>query len=182
MAWYVVLIAAIAGERLAELVVSRRNLTWARSHGGREHGSGHYPFMVVLHVGLLIACLAEAAHRPFIPALGWPMLAVVVLAQGLRWWCITTLGTRWNTRIVVVPGLPLVDRGPYRWMRHPNYVAVVLEGIALPLVHTAWITAVVFTVANAALLRVRISSENAAMAQALAEGPPPAPRSEAVAP
>ena len=182
MAWYVVLIVAVAGERLAELVVSRHNLAWARSRGGREHGSGHYPFMVVLHIGLLIACLAEAAHRPFIPALGWPMLAVVVLAQGLRWWCITTLGNRWNTRIVVIAGLPLVDRGPYRWMRHPNYVAVVLEGIALPLVHAAWITAVVFTVANAALLRVRISSENAAMAQALAESPPQAPRPEAVAP
>jgi len=74
------------------------------------------------------------------------------------------------------PGLPLVDRGPYRWMRHPNYVAVVLEGIALPLVHTAWITAVVFTMSNAGLLRVRISAENAAMAQALAETPPSSTR------
>ena len=93
------------------------------------------------------------------------MLAVVVLAQALRWWCIATLGPRWNTRIIVVPGLPLVEGGPYRWLRHPNYVAVVAEGIALPLVHSAWITAVVFTVVNAALLWVRISSENAALAQ-----------------
>jgi methyltransferase len=98
---------------------------------------------------------------------------VVVLAQALRWWCITVLGPRWNTRVIVVPGLPLVERGPYRWLRHPNYVAVVLEGVALPLVHSAWITAVAFTVVNAGLLRVRISSENAALAQALAE--PPAP-------
>jgi methyltransferase len=106
------------------------------------------------------------------------MITVVVLAQALRWWCITVLGPRWNTRVVVVPGLPLVEGGPYRWLRHPNYVAVVLEGIALPLVHSAWITAVVFTVANAMLLRVRISSENAAMAQALAEPPwPPTARS-----
>ena len=170
---YVVLIVAVALERLAELVVSRRNLAWALAHGGREYGFGHYPFMVVLHTGLLVACLVEATHRPFLPVLGWSMFVVVVLAQALRWWCITTLGPRWNTRIVVIPGLPLVDGGPYRWLRHPNYVAVVLEGIALPLVHTAWITAIVFTVVNAGLLRVRISAENAAMAQALAEAPPP---------
>jgi len=170
---YVVLIVAVALERLAELVVSRRNLAWALGHGGREYGFGHYPFMVVLHTGLLVACLVEAAHRLFIPVLGWSMFVVVVLAQALRWWCIITLGPRWNTRIVVIPGLPLVDGGPYRWLRHPNYVAVVLEGIALPLVHSAWITAVVFTVVNAGLLRVRISSENAALAQALAESPSP---------
>ena len=169
---YVLLIVAVAGERVAELVVSRRNLAWARTHFGREYGFGHYPFMVVLHTGLLVACLIEATHRSFAPALGWPMTAVVVLAQALRWWCIAILGPRWNTRIIVVPGLPLVDGGPYRWLRHPNYVAVVLEGIALPLVHTAWITAVVFTVANAGLLRVRIGSENAAIAQALTEAPP----------
>jgi methyltransferase len=172
MAFYVGLIVAVAGERLVELVVSRRNLAWARSRSGREHGFGHYPFMVCLHTGLLVACLIEAAHRSFVPALGWPMLAVVVLAQALRWWCITILGPRWNTRIIVVPGLQLVERGPYRWLRHPNYVAVVLEGIALPLVHSAWITAVVFTAVNAGLLRVRISTENAALAQALAETPP----------
>jgi methyltransferase len=173
MGFYVALILAVTMERLGELGVSQRNLAWARARGGREHGFGHYPFMVALHTGLLVACLVEATHRAFVPALGWPMLAVVVLAQGLRWWCITILGPRWNTRIIVVPGLPLVDGGPYRWLRHPNYVAVVLEGIALPLVHTAWVTAVVFTVVNTALLRVRISSENAATAQALAEAPPP---------
>ena len=167
MTAYVVLIAAVALERLAELVISRRNLAWAKSHGGYESGFGHFPFMVVLHTGLLVACLVEAAQRPFIPALGWSMFAVVVLSQALRWWCIATLGPRWNTRIVVIPGLALVGSGPYRWLRHPNYVAVVLEGIALPLVHTGWVTAVVFTVLNAALLRVRISAENAAMAQAL---------------
>jgi len=186
MAFYVALIVGLAAERLAELVVSRRNLAWARSRGGREHGFGHYPFMVALHIGLLFACLVEAAHRSFFPALGWPMLAVVVMAQILRWWCVAALGPRWNTRIIVIPGLPLVGVGPYRWMRHPNYVAVVAEGMALPLVHTAWITAVVFTVVNAGLLLVRISSENAALAQALAEtaplpAAPPSPPSQAVA-
>jgi methyltransferase len=89
---------------------------------------------------------------------------LVLAAQALRWWCITTLGPRWNTRIIVVPDLPLVSGGPYRWFRHPNYVAVVVEGFALPLVHTAWATALVFTVLNAALLTVRIRAENAALA------------------
>ncbi|MBA3021258.1 isoprenylcysteine carboxyl methyltransferase family protein [Propionicimonas sp.] len=169
MTAYLVLIAAVAVERLVELVISRRNLAWARTQGGFESGFGHYPFMVVLHTGLLVACVLEATQQPFIPALGWSMLVVVVLAQALRWWCIGTLGPRWNTHIVVIPGLPLISSGPYRWLRHPNYVAVVAEGIALPLVHSAWMTAIVFTVLNAGLLRVRISAENAAMAQALTQ-------------
>jgi methyltransferase len=162
---YVLLIAAVALERLAELVLSRRNLTWSLAHGGRAFADGHYPAMVVLHSGLLVACVLEVlvADRPFLPALGWPMLALVLAAQALRWWCITTLGPRWNTRIIVVPQLPLITGGPYRWLRHPNYVAVVIEGAALPLVHTAWITAVAFTVLNAALLRVRIRAENTAL-------------------
>jgi methyltransferase len=174
MTLYFVLIAGVGLEQVAELVVSKRNLAWAMARGGREYGFGHYPFMVVLHTGLLLACLVEGSHRPFVPALGWSMLAVVVLAQALRWWCIGVLGPRWNTRIIVVSGLPLVTRGPYRWLRHPNYVAVVFEGIALPLVHTAWITALAFTMINAGLLTVRIRAENAALARALSEPPLPA--------
>jgi methyltransferase len=163
--WYVVLVAAVALERVAELVVSRRNAAWSLQRGGVEYGARHYPAMVVLHTALLAACLLEvvAVGRPFVPALGWAMLLVVVASQGLRWWCITTLGHQWNTRVIVVPGLRLVARGPYRRLRHPNYVAVVAEGIALPLVHSAWVTAVCFTALNAVLLRVRISTENAAL-------------------
>jgi methyltransferase len=165
--WYVLLIAAVAAERVAELVVSQRNLAWSRSRGGVEFGAGHYPVMVVLHTGLLVGCLVEVAvaDRPFLPWLGWPMLAIVIAAQALRWWCITTLGRQWNTRVVIVPGAQRVTGGPYRVTTHPNYVAVVAEGIALPLVHTAWITALVFTVLNAALLATRINTENAALAR-----------------
>ncbi|HET7900628.1 MAG TPA: isoprenylcysteine carboxyl methyltransferase family protein [Candidatus Nanopelagicales bacterium] len=167
---YTLLILLVALERLAELVVSRRNLAWSRERGGVEHGREHYPAMVVLHVGLLVGCLVEVwltdpAPRP---ALQLSMLVLVVAAQALRWWCITTLGPRWNTRVVVVPGLPLVTSGPYRWLRHPNYVAVVVEGIALPLVGQAWVTAVVFTLLNALLLRVRIRTEDSALAEAVA--------------
>jgi methyltransferase len=168
--WFTLLVVAVGFERLAELVVSKRNLRWSLDHGGVETGLGHYPAMVVLHTGLLAGALAEvwSAHRPFVPALGWPMLALVLLSQGLRWWCIRTLGPQWNTRILVVPGLPRVSGGPYRLLTHPNYVAVVVEGAALPLVHTAWITAVVFSVLNAVLLRVRIRAEDRAL-HALAE-------------
>ncbi|KUI33897.1 hypothetical protein AU195_07705 [Mycobacterium sp. IS-1496] len=166
MVWYVLLIAAVGVERLAELVVAERNRRWSQQHGGVEHGARHYPVMVVLHTGLLAGCLLEvtALHRPFTPALGFPMLALVIAAQALRWWCITTLGRQWNTRVLVIPGAARVTGGPYRLIPHPNYVAVVLEGVALPLVHGAWITALVFTVLNAALLRTRIQVENAALA------------------
>ena len=171
MRWYLLLVGLVAVERLAELVVSRRNLVWSLARGGSEHGRGHYPFMVVLHSALLVGAVVEVAvaHRPFLPALGWPMLALVVASQALRWWCIRTLGHRWNTRVVVVPGLPLVHRGPYGLLAHPNYVAVVLEGAALPLVHTAWVTALAFTVLNLPLLAVRIRAEEAALAAGVAQ-------------
>jgi methyltransferase len=169
LGWYALLVAAVGLERVAELRLSLRHARWAMDRGGVETGRGHYPPMVVLHSALLVGALAEVAvaHRPFIPALGWPMLAVVAGAQGLRWWCIATLGVRWNTRVIVVPGLALVSAGPYRLMRHPNYVAVVAEGVALPLVHTAWVTATVFTVLNAWLLTVRVRCENRALAAAV---------------
>jgi methyltransferase len=165
--WYLGLVLLVAAERVAELVVSLRNARWSFAQGGVESGRGHYPFMVALHTLLLAACMVEALNRPFIPWLGWPMLAVVLLAQALRWWCITVLGHQWNTRVIVVPGLTLVARGPYRFLRHPNYAAVVLEGIALPLVHTAWLTAVVFTALNIPLLTVRIRTEETALRSAL---------------
>jgi methyltransferase len=159
------LVVLVAGERLAELAVSNRNAAWSLARGGVETGRGHYPPMVLLHTGLLVGALAEVwLRRPdFSPGLGFGMLALVVASQALRWWCIATLGRRWNTRVIVVPGLPPVTRGPYRFLPHPNYVAVVVEGFALPLVHSAWVTAVVFTVLNAALLTVRVRTENAAL-------------------
>ncbi|GAA2992406.1 alkylresorcinol O-methyltransferase [Streptomyces sp. KhCrAH-43] len=168
MVWYAALVLAVAGERVAELAVALRNTRWARARGGVESGRGHYPAMVALHTALLVGCLVETAvaDRPFVPLLGWAMAAVVLAAQGLRWWCIRTLGHRWNTRVVVVPGLPLVTGGPYRLLRHPNYVAVAAEGIALPLVHGAWVTAAVFTVCNAVLMAVRVRCEEAALTSA----------------
>ncbi|MGI4896146.1 MAG: isoprenylcysteine carboxyl methyltransferase family protein [Janthinobacterium lividum] len=165
--WFVVLVLATGGERVVELVVSTRNARWSFERGGTESGRGHFPPMVALHTGLLLACLFEVglADRPFTPALGWPMLALVLGSHALRWWCITTLGPRWNTRVIIVPGLSPIASGPYRLLRHPNYVAVVLEGFALPLVHSCWGTALGFTLLNAVLLLgFRIPAENRALA------------------
>lgn len=168
MILFTILVFAVGLERLAELVVAKRNLAWSLARGGRESGFGHYPFMVALHTGLLAGCVLEVwlGGRPFIPALGWPMLVLALGSQALRWWCIRTLGPQWNTRVIVVPNAGRVTGGPYRFLNHPNYVAVVVEGAALPLVHTAWLTALCFTVLNAVLLTVRIRTENSALAAA----------------
>lgn len=162
---YYLLILAVGVERLVELVVAKRNARWAFAHGGKEFGHRHYPAMVSIHAAFLLSCAGEVyvLDRPFLPWLGWPMFVVAMLSQVLRWWCVTTLGRRWNTLVIVVPDAPLVHGGPYRWFRHPNYVAVVFEGLALPLVHTAWLTALWFSLANAAVLRERLRVENVAL-------------------
>jgi methyltransferase len=116
-------------------------------------------------VFLLVGSLVEVWvwQKPINPAFAWTMFALVLASQALRWWCIKTLGKRWNTLVVIVPGLPRVTGGPYRWLSHPNYVAVVIEGIALPMVGFAWVTALVFTALNLPLLAVRLRVENAAL-------------------
>jgi methyltransferase len=162
---YYLFILAVGLERLVELVVSRLNAQWSIAQGGKEFGRGHYPAMVAMHVLLLVGCVVEvwALHRPFIPWLGWPMLVIVMLSTITRWWCATVLGKHWNPRVIVIPNAPLVRRGPYRWLHHPNYAAVVAEVVALPLVHSAWLTAIAFTTANALVLTVRIRTENEAL-------------------
>jgi methyltransferase len=167
---YWTLLSVIACERVVELVVSARHANALLRRGGIEYGFGHFPVMIALHIALIAGCVLEPllGHRAFIPALGAAMLAVTVAANALRWWCITTLGERWTARVIVLPGAPLVRSGPYRWFSHPNYVAVIVEGAALPLTGSAWITACAFTVLNAALLTVRIRCETGALAAAAA--------------
>jgi len=165
---YTVFILATGAERIGELFTSKRHAAWAFEQGGVESGRGHFPAMVMLHTGLLVGCLAEVwlLDRPFIPWLGWPMFVIALACQAGRIWIIRSLGPQWNTRIIVVPGMPLQHRGPYRWARlkHPNYVLVAVEGIALPLIYTAWITALVFTVLNAILLiGFRVPAEDRAL-------------------
>ena len=163
--FYSLFILAIGAERLVELVVARRNAKWSFAHGGKEFGRDHYPAMVSMHALLLVSCVVEvwALGRPFIGWLGWPMLAIVVLSTVVRWRCVATLGKHWNPRLIVIPGAPLVREGMYRWVRHPNYTAVAAEVAALPLVHSAWLTAIAFSVANALVLAVRIRAEDTAL-------------------
>jgi methyltransferase len=164
---YTALVAAVAAGRLIELRIAERHRRALLARGAVEVAPGHYRWMVLLHTAFLIACPLEVwlLGRPFLPALGIPMLLVLILAMALRWWVIATLGERWTTRILCLPGVAPVAGGPYRLVRHPNYLAVIAEIAALPLVHTAWITALVFSAANAWLLRVRIAAEEAALSR-----------------
>jgi methyltransferase len=169
---FLLLLAAVALERLGELVVSRRHERALVSRGAVEAGAGHYPLMVAVHAAMLGGAAVEVVRldRPFLPGLGWPMLAVVGCTMALRYWVVATLGERWTTRVLVVPGEPLIGGGPFRFLRHPNYLAVALEVVALPLVHTAWVTAAVCGVANLVVLALRIRVENAALAGAAGAG------------
>ena len=164
---YCALLALVAAERLFELRLSRRNAALAFARGGIELGREHFAAMRALHALFLVACAGEviALERGFDPRLGLPMLALAIAAQALRYWAIATLGPRWNVRVIVTPGDPVVTGGPYRFVRHPNYAAVVLEGLAIPGIHGAWLTAIVFSALNAWLLRVRIGVEERALAE-----------------
>lgn len=158
-------VACVALERLVELVVARRNIRRMLARGGLEFDRRGYVAMVAIHAAFFVASIAEVrlADRPWFTSLGVSMMAVMAGAMILRYWAVATLGWRWSTRIVLVPGERLVTRGPYRFLRHPNYLAVVLEFAALPLIHTAWLTAIVFSVLNGLVLRRRIREEEAAM-------------------
>ncbi len=162
---YSALVAVVATQRLAELAVSRRNVARLLAAGGVEVGRSHYPWMVLLHTTFLLSCLLEVwwLERPFIWGLGVAMLVALVAAAALRGWVIFTLGGRWSTRVVCLSGVAPIRGGPYRFLRHPNYLAVVVEMAALPLVHSAWLTALAFSLANLLLLRERVRVEERAL-------------------
>ncbi len=164
---YVGLIGLVVLERLVELVITERNARNLRARGGFEVGKAHFLPMALLHTGLLIAAPLEAfrLERPFLPLFGTVMLVLLAGTMALRYWAISSLGDRWTTRVFVVPGEPPVAKGPYRWLRHPNYLAVIVEVVALPLIHTAWWTAIAFSIGNALVLRVRIRVEEEALAE-----------------
>jgi len=165
VAAYAGLIGLVACERLVEMVIARRNAAKAFAQGAVEHGQGHWPYMVALHAAFLVACPLEVwlLDRPFVPWIGALCGAVVLCTMGLRYWVIATLGERWNTRVIVLPDAPPIVAGPFVYFDHPNYVAVILELAALPLMHGAWITALVFGVLNLWLLSVRVDVEDRAL-------------------
>ena len=162
----VLAVALVAVQRLFELVLARRNERRARARGAVERGQRHYLLIVALHTLWLVSTLVEGLLRgPDIPAF-WPVpLALFLLVQPLRYWAIFSLGERWNTKILVLPGEKPIRHGPYRYLDHPNYVVVVVEILTFPLIIGAWITALVFTVLNAAILSLRIRGENRALSE-----------------
>jgi methyltransferase len=167
---YLGFLLLLAAERVLELRISRRNARAAFARGGVEVGRGHYRVMAALHTAFLLSCALEVVllRRPFPGPPGALALVGVAASQALRYWAIATLGDRWNTRVIVVPREPPVTSGPYRWVRHPNYVSVIAEMALVPLVHGAWLTAIAFSIANAALLVVRIRAEERALGGAYA--------------
>jgi methyltransferase len=151
----------VTAQRLAELVLARRNTARLLARGAVEHGAGHYPFIVVLHAAWLAGLWFLAPGAP----VSLPWLVVFAVLQGLRLWVLASLGPRWTTRIIVVPGEALVRRGPYRFMPHPNYAVVAGEMLVLPLVFGLLWFGLVFSVLNGAVLAVRIAVENRALAR-----------------
>lgn len=164
------IVALVAAQRTAETLYAARNTRALLARGGIEIGRGHYPLLVLLHAAWLAAIVALVpANAP----IAWPWLALFILLQGLRLWVIASLGPFWTTRIVTLPGAPLVRRGPYRLMRHPNYAVVTAEIAVLPLAFGAWGIALVFSLLNLAALGWRIRVEERALAaRRPLEGPP----------
>jgi methyltransferase len=175
---YLAFLLLLGLERLFELALSRRNAARVLAQGAIEVGQKHFAAMKALHGLFLLACAAEVLllRRPFPKALGVAALAGALLAQALRYWAVASLGERWNTRVLAIPGEAPVRRGPYRYVRHPNYAAVVAEVALVPLVHGAVLTAALFSAANALLLAIRIPAEEAALGPAWARAFEGAPR------
>lgn len=163
----------LAVQRLYELRLSRRHEAIIRSRGGREYAAWQVQAMTVLHAGWFIAMLVEvyALNRPFIPALSLVALLTFVAGQSLRYAALLSLKSRWTVRVMTIPGLPPVQNGIYRYLRHPNYLGVVLEILAVPLLHSAYITSIAFSLANLALLRARIRTEEGALLDAVSSAP-----------
>jgi methyltransferase len=164
-------VAVIVVERLLELFLSARHTRWIRARGGVEHGAAHFPWFVLFHVAYPVALAAEVLLGGARPGPEWPLwLVVFVAGQALRFAAIRALGPFWNVRIWVAPGMERVRRGPYRFMPHPNYVAVALELLAGALMFGAWRTALAATLVNLVLLRIRIHAEERALAGAARSG------------
>ena len=155
----VAILGFVTLQRLAELRLADRNSRRLIAEGAREYGADHYPFIVALHAAWLAALWWWAPGKP----VSVPLLVIFAFLQLGRVWVIASLGERWTTRIIVKPGAPLVRRGPYRWLDHPNYMIVAAEIAVLPLVFGLWSVALVFSLLNAILLAVRIRAENAAL-------------------
>jgi len=155
----IVLLALVTAQRLGELVLANRNTAKLKVQGAYEVAPGHYPLIVILHAAWLIGLWVLAWNR----TLNLPLAALFIVIEGVRVWVLASLGPRWTTRIIILPNAPLVRRGPYRFIPHPNYTVVAAEILVLPLAFGLWAYALLFTALNAAILFVRIRAESAAL-------------------
>lgn len=155
----IIILALVTAQRLAELLVARRNTVRLLARGAYEVGARHYPLIVAVHALWLASLWWLAPDMPVV----WPLIGLFVLLQVARLWVLATLGERWTTRIIVLPNAPLTTRGPFRYLRHPNYAVVIAEIAVLPLAFGLWQVAAVFTLANAAVLAIRIEAEERAL-------------------
>lgn len=165
--FFTIIIAIVILQRLIELIVAKRNEKWMLSQGAFEAGARHYPLMVLMHIAFFISLLMEVIvfDRP-LTKIWIALLVIFLLAQIARIWCLTSLGKFWNTKIIVLPGAKVIKKGPYKFIRHPNYVIVATELLVLPLLLGAYFTAVIFSLLNLWMLSVRIPVEEAALKRA----------------
>jgi methyltransferase len=158
---FLLLLALVSLTRLVELGISRRHQQEMARRGVQKRADPRYVWMVALHAGVFAGAAVEVVwlRRPFFPVLSVPALALLALGTGLRWWAIRTLGRHWNVEVMDSAPLGVVEDGPFRWVRHPNYLGVFIEMAALPLVHTAWMTALASAIGNGLVLRNRLRIE-----------------------
>jgi len=162
---FIALLILVGIERLVEVGISNRNQRKMRAQGAQQVPEPQYPWLVMFHGIVLVSSGAEVLflHRPFIPALAAVMFVLFILSNVLRWWVISLLGGLWNVQIMDSSRIGFITTGPYRWIRHPNYLGVILEVFSLPLIHTAWLTCVFGTLGYLLILRGRIRTEEGAL-------------------
>jgi methyltransferase len=157
--YFILFLSFFILQRISELLIARRNEKWLLRQGAIEYGKEHYPFMIALHTCFIISIVVEFFLRGQ-PPISWLFLALFLLVLSFKFWALSSLGKYWNTRIYRVPDVYPVKKGPYKFLKHPNYMEVVCEIVIIPLVFHLYYTAIIFTVLNAAMLTVRIREEN----------------------
>lgn len=161
---FVFLLILIILQRLTELILASRNEKWMKQRGGVEHGREHYPYIVALHVLFLVSFITEVLLFDKDLTTYWYVIApIIVLTQVIRYWAVFSLGYFWNTRIIIIPNTDVVSKGPYRFLKHPNYLVVALEILCIPLLFNAFLTSILFTFTNVLLMKVRIPVEERAL-------------------
>ncbi|MFD1707200.1 isoprenylcysteine carboxyl methyltransferase family protein [Siminovitchia sediminis] len=164
MVFFISVLVLVVFQRLSELVWAKRNERWMKERGAAEYGKSHYPWMVFIHISFFISLIIEVTFLHREPSSYWPVFLVIfLLVQGIRIWILVSMGRYWNTKIIVLPGSETIKKGPFRYMRHPNYFVVTIELAVLPLMFQAYWTAVLFFIFNQVILSVRIAEEEKAL-------------------